>query len=101
MRKFLLGVLLLPVFAFAQPVTVEKKVVCDQADKMIEELTKKYKEKPLWFGDAQNSQVVVLLNLESKTWTVLQFNDKVACILESGEGFSAIQNINGWKSTRL
>jgi hypothetical protein len=49
MRKFLLGVLLLPVLALAQqdPVEVNKPVVCDKASEMLPYFDKRYGEKPI------------------------------------------------------
>ena len=47
MRKFLLGVLLLPALALAQPVTVEKPVQCEKAEIVIKGLVNsEYQEKP-------------------------------------------------------
>lgn len=98
MRSFLLGVLLLPAVAFAQPVTVDKSVPCDKVERVIEELTKKHGEQPVWVGQAQDSRVTVLVNPQTQSWSVVQFNDKVACVLEVGEGFQLRQSISGGKS---
>jgi hypothetical protein len=98
MRSFLLGVLLLPALAFAQPVTVEKTLPCDKVDSVIEQLTKKYEEQPVWFGTSGESRVGVLINTKTNSWTVIQFNDKIACVLEAGEGFQLRPGLVGGKS---
>lgn len=98
MHKWLLGVLLLPALAFAQPVTVEKKVPCDKVEKVIEELTKKHGEEPIWFGQAQDSKVAVLVNPKTSSWSVVQFNDKIGCVLEVGDGFQLRSGLVGGKS---
>ncbi len=87
MRNLLLGVLLLPVFAFAEPVTVEKPLVCDKTEKVIERLQNgQYKENPNWIGYDEKSRYALFSNEKTRTWTMIQFNDKIACILGVGEG---------------
>jgi hypothetical protein len=87
MRKFLLGVLLLPALAYAQPVTVEKPVVCEATEKVIESLQKgQYKENPTWIGYDDKSKYALFSNEKTKTWTIIQFNETIACIIGVGEG---------------
>jgi hypothetical protein len=87
MRKFLLGVLLLPALAYAQPVTVEKPVVCEKTEKVIESLQKgQYKENPSWIGYDDKSKYALFSNEKTKTWTMIQFNENIACIIGVGEG---------------
>ena len=87
MRKFLLGVLLLPAVAVSQPVTVEKPVVCEKTEKVIESLQKgQYKENPIWVGYDDKSKYALFANEKTKTWTMIQFNENIACILGVGEG---------------
>lgn len=91
MYKFMLGVLLLPALALAQPVTVEKQVVCDTTKTVIETLTgRKYQEQPFWVGSDQTSRYVMLTNETTGTWTFVHFNDTVACILGTGETYQQI-----------
>lgn len=86
MRNFLLGVLLLPVFAHAEPVTVEKPVICDKAETVITGLINgDYKEKPIWTGTDEKSRWSIFANDRTKTWTLIQFNDRIACIIGTGE----------------
>jgi hypothetical protein len=100
-RKFLLSVLLLPAVAFAEPVTIEKSIVCDNIDAAVKALTQRHKEQPIWVGNSKETKVVVLVNTETKSWTVLQYNEKAGCILELGEGFSINSNLFGSKSKIL
>ena len=91
MQKFLLGVLLLPVLAFAEPVTVEKKVVCDSLEAVMASLTgDDIKEVPIWMGKETESELPgysVLVNEKTGTWSIIQFNQKAACIIGAGEAF--------------
>lgn len=91
MRKFLLGVLLLPVLAIAgqDPVEVNKTVVCDKASEMFPYIDKKYGEKPIWFGQAEQGQFAVLVNSQTETWSIVQYDIKrdISCLIDSGTGF--------------
>lgn len=84
MHKFILAVLLLPALAYAQPVTVEKPVICDTPKKVIESLTGTHQEKPFWIGNDGKSRYVMLVNEDTGTWSIVQFNNNIACILGTG-----------------
>lgn len=87
MRNFILGVLLLPALAFAQPVTVEKPIVCEKTKLVIEGLQQgEYKEQPIWMGVDKTSRYSLFANEKTQTWTLIQFNETIACILGTGEG---------------
>jgi hypothetical protein len=86
MHKFILGVLLLPALAYAQPVTVEKPVVCDTPKIVIETLSGSgYREQPFWIGNDTTSRFIMMVNEKTKTWSFVQFNDNIACVLGTGE----------------
>lgn len=91
MRKFLLGVLLLPALAVAEPVEVNTKVLCDKATDMIPYFGEKYKELPIWLGDGDEagSKLTILANQETQTWTLITFSveKNVACLVGTGKGF--------------
>jgi hypothetical protein len=46
-------------------------------------------EQPLWVGtnDTSKTSTVVMVNNNTQTWTVVQFDKKIACVLGVGEGF--------------
>lgn len=91
MRSIILGVLLLPALAQAQPVTVEKPVICDKIKTIIEVLSgSKYSEQPFWIGQDETSKYVMMVNEKTSTWTLVQFNDQIACILGSGENHKVV-----------
>jgi len=89
MRKFLLGVLLLPALALAEPVEVNKVVVCDEASKMLPHISEKYGEKPLWIGSDSKSKFTITVNEETQTWSIIQYRteDDISCLIDSGTGF--------------
>lgn len=90
MHKFILAVLLLPAVAVSQPVTVEKPVVCDTPKTVIEALSGTHQEQPFWAGNDAQSQYVILVNEDTGSWSIVQFNDKIACILGTGNNHRQI-----------
>lgn len=67
---------------------VEKSVVCIDTQSLFKALSgNEFTEKPQWFGrsDEEDSNFVLLVNAKTKTWTLVQFNDKVGCILGTGQ----------------
>lgn len=68
-----------------QPVTVNKPVVCSDIKSIIEFVSgEEFKEVPSWAGKDENSKYIMMSNEKTKTWTILQFNDKIACIIGTG-----------------
>ena len=68
-----------------QPFTVEKPVFCSDVKSMIEFLSgEEYREVPAWVGKDEKSKYVLMANEKTKTWTIVQFNDQVACVLGTG-----------------
>jgi len=63
-----------------------KPVPCKDANTLALEVLKKYGEEPIWFGEDEtaDSKYTITYNKESKTWTFIQFDDKVGCILGYG-----------------
>lgn len=89
LNKAIAGVLFLPALALAQqgPVKVEKPVLCHTTELVLPEIYKQYKEVPIWGSKLEDSKIAVFINPDTKTWTMLQWNDDLACVLEAGEGY--------------
>ena len=75
--------------AYAQLHEYERRFTCGETQFVISALTKTAQEKPVWSGtDPETStQTMVLVNAKTLTWTVVQYDLKMACVLQSGEGF--------------
>ena len=88
MRKLLLlCVTAVPLSVLAEPVRMNKEVVCDDATTVIEHLRSKEKEQPIFVGNVNPSELAVLVNPVTLGWTVLQTNGTAVCILAVGKGF--------------
>jgi hypothetical protein len=93
---FLLPVMLVLGVAVAQSITVKKPVECADTATLLRGLSgSEYKEKPIWLGVDPSSTVSkysLFVNEETKTWTLIQFDDKIACVLGTGENSTQIFN---------
>lgn len=87
MNKLMLSALLFPVIALAEISSIEKTVLCDDAETVLQELTVKHGEEPLWFGNKPDSKFGVLVNPKTGSWSVIQFNEQRVCLIDDGEGF--------------
>jgi hypothetical protein len=66
--------------------TVNKKVVCTDTKSLFENIKdSKYKEQPVWVGRLEDSTMTIFANNETGTWTLIQFNSDVACVVDAGE----------------
>ena len=82
--------------AMAQSVTVKKPVECADTATLLRGLSgSDYKEKPIWWGiepGATVSKYSLFVNDETKSWTLIQFDEKIACVLGTGEDSTRIFN---------
>ena len=82
--------------AVAQSVTVQKPIECADTATLLRGLSgSDYKEKPIWWGiepGATVSRYSLFVNDETKSWTLIQFDDKIACVLGTGEASTQIFN---------
>jgi len=71
----------------AEPVQIKKPVMCESTPLVFQALSDQAGEKPIWLGKGDGvdtSRTVILANETTKTWTIVQFDKDMACILGSG-----------------
>ena len=89
MKYLLLFVLLVVGLVAAQSVTVQKPIECADTATLLRGLAgSDYKERPIWWGiepGATLSRYSLFVNEETKSWTLIQFDEKLACVLGTGE----------------
>lgn len=94
MKKLIAFILIASVIAFAlaQSTTVEinKKIVCDNTKTLLDTLLNEYKESPVWAGTDDKTRYSLLINQETGTWTMIQFDKNTTCILGVGENSRAM-----------
>ena len=67
--------------------SVEKTIVCGKVEFVMDSIVRDYRETPLVVAKNEDSYVVFLSNEKTKTWTIIQFDKKIACVLETGQGY--------------
>lgn len=78
----------------AQAVMLTKSILCGDHNDSIEVLKQKYGEKAYWKGETlSNTTVIFFLNPETKTWTLIETDGKMACSIAVGETIEALQRI--------
>ena len=85
---FLLGLIVL--LAHAQVFSVDKTVLCSDLKTVIEVSSGEYQEEPTWRGSDSTSKYVMMSNSKTGTWTFIQYNDKIACVLGTGQNSKPI-----------
>jgi hypothetical protein len=92
MKKLLL-MALISISVQAEPFEMKKPVICDKTEVIFKILSgSDYKEKPIWLGAADEKLVNYSLwvNPATTNWTIVQFNNDVACILGTGESYTIL-----------
>lgn len=72
---------------FAEAVETTKAVICDNRKDVFTWIqTNEYNEKLTWIGDSPSSKTkfALLANNETGTWTIIEFDDKYACVVDVG-----------------
>ena len=96
MKYFLLLAVLVVGLAAGQSVTMQKPVECSDTATLLRGLgSSDYKEKPIWWGIEPGATVPrysLFVNEQTKSWTLVQFDEKIACVLGTGEGSTQIFN---------
>jgi hypothetical protein len=81
--------------AHAQLREYERRFNCGETQFVMTVLAKTAQENPVWVGtDSETgTQTAVLVNTKTLTWTVVQYDHKMACVLQSGEGFRILTDV--------
>ena len=90
---FLILILLVPLLASAAPIQINKPVTCENTLLIFQALLEQAGEKPIWVGKGDGvdtSRTVLLANEKTKSWTIVQFDKNMACVLGSGVGSQQI-----------
>lgn len=89
MKYIFAALVLISSMAHAQLSEYERRFTCGETRFVITALTKTAQEKPIWVGTdpETGTQTMILQNTRTLTWTVVQYDQKMACVLHSGTGF--------------
>ena len=88
MRKLAVAMILiltsLVICANPEIFETEKPITCSDVKTVIEGLSDGYNEQPFWIGNSQDSKYILMVNPKTNTWTMVQYNDKIACVVGTG-----------------
>ena len=63
-----------------------KPLKCSDAQKVINYFTDTHKETPVWVGKSvHKTHITLMMNKQTGSWTVIEYDDKIACVLAAGE----------------
>ena len=71
----------------SQVIEMQKNVFCFQTQSVLDKIVNEYKEVPLWVSKLSNSNVTLFVNYDTKSWTLLQWSNELACVIEAGENY--------------
>ena len=63
---------------------IDKPVNCSDVKTVIEGLSNKYHENPFWVGKSNDSKFILLVNSKTGTWSMVEYNDEIACVIGNG-----------------
>jgi len=92
MRKLiLLSALLIGTTAFSQEAfNLTKQVKCGNAEFVMNHFAEKFGELPIWVGKTNfGTHMTLMVNKEKRTWTIVEYEAKIACVIGSGESSSS------------
>jgi hypothetical protein len=74
----------------AQIYKSDKPVVCSSLKNVIEYVSSEYDEIPFWRGSDETSKYILMVNNKTSTWTMIQYNNDLACVVGVGENAKLI-----------
>jgi len=87
MRKLIMAFLFcLHSVANAQAFQYQHPSLCDKLETVLESITQKFGERPVWTGQdvGDGSKFMLFENTKQNTWTLIKYNKQVACVLGVG-----------------
>ena len=73
--------------AYAQEIVdLVKPLKCSDAESVMTFFNINYQEVPLWVGKTSTgTHITLLVNKETRSWTMIEYDAKMACVLGAGD----------------
>jgi hypothetical protein len=69
-----------------QIVDLVKPLKCSDASSVMNYFVDTHKETPIWVGKSvHNTHITLLINRETRSWTMIEYDTRLACVLGAGE----------------
>ena len=67
-------------------IDLQKSLKCSDAQVVMNYFVDTHKETPVWVGKSvHNTHITLLMNRETRSWTMIEYDSRLACVLGSGE----------------
>jgi hypothetical protein len=67
-------------------IDLNKAMKCSDPQKVMDYFVDTHKETPIWVGKTvHNSHITLLMNKETRSWTMIEYDARLACVLSAGE----------------
>jgi hypothetical protein len=75
--------------ANAEPFKINRTVLCEKANIVLNSLEKEFREKPVWQGkNNQELNTLLVVNTKTESWTIVITDGEHACVIDSGKSYS-------------
>ena len=67
-------------------IDLQKSLKCSDAQVVMNYFVDTHKETPVWVGKSvHNTHITLLVNKETRSWTMIEYDTRIACVLGAGE----------------
>jgi hypothetical protein len=67
-------------------IDLTKSMKCGKAEFVMNHFAREYGEMPLWVGKSNTgTHITLLVNKEKRSWTMIEYDANIACVLGAGE----------------
>ena len=69
-----------------QIIDLTKPMKCSDAQIVMDYFVDTHKETPVWVGKSvHNTHITLLVNKQTRSWTMIEYDTRIACVLGAGE----------------
>ena len=67
-------------------IDLQKSLKCSDAQVVMNYFVDTHKETPVWVGKSvHNTHITLMMNKQTRSWTMIEYDTKIACVLGAGE----------------
>ena len=71
-------------------IDLQKPLKCSDAQVVMNYFVDTHKETPVWVGKSvHNTHITLLVNKQTRSWTMIEYDTTIACVLGAGEDKSS------------
>lgn len=78
--------LLSPIANAQEIIDLQKPLKCSKAEAVMNYFSENFREVPLWVGKTNTgTHITLLVNKETRSWTMIEYDANIACVLGAGD----------------